>query len=61
MVSAACGLGGCFPPLFMGATYDAATRIYSIGLRFLVVTALAALALSKGLVHCHVRRPGHWA
>ncbi|MET3922906.1 MFS transporter [Arthrobacter sp. UYEF20] len=46
VVSAAGGLGGYFPPLVMGATYDAATRSYSIGLLLLVVTALAALAFT---------------
>ncbi len=44
VVSAAGGLGGYFPPLVMGATYDAATHSYSIGLLLLVVTALVALA-----------------
>ena len=44
VVSAAGGLGGYFPPLIMGATYDAASRSYSIGLMLLVVTALVALA-----------------
>jgi MFS transporter, NNP family, nitrate/nitrite transporter len=43
LVSAAGGLGGYFPPLVMGATYDAATRSYSIGLLLLVATALLAL------------------
>jgi len=46
VVSAAGGLGGYFPPLVMGATYDAATHSYSIGLLLLVVTALAALAFT---------------
>ncbi|WP_028280811.1 MFS transporter [Arthrobacter sp. H5] len=43
VVSAAGGLGGYFPPLVMGATYDAATNSYSIGLLLLVATALLAL------------------
>jgi NNP family nitrate/nitrite transporter-like MFS transporter len=46
VVSAAGGLGGYFPPLVMGATYDAATRSYSIGLLLLVATALVALAFT---------------
>lgn len=46
VVSAAGGLGGYFPPLIMGATYDAASRSYSIGLMLLVVTALVALAFT---------------
>ncbi|HEY8701278.1 MAG TPA: MFS transporter [Arthrobacter sp.] len=46
LVSAAGGLGGYFPPLVMGATYDAATRSYSIGLLLLVATALLALVFT---------------
>lgn len=46
VVSAAGGLGGYFPPLVMGATYDVATRSYSIGLLLLVVTALVALVFT---------------
>ncbi|GAC1450440.1 MAG: hypothetical protein PVSMB10_04180 [Pseudarthrobacter sp.] len=38
--------GGYFPPLVMGATYDAATRSYSIGLLLLVATALVAFAFT---------------
>lgn len=44
LVGAAGGLGGYFPPLVMGATYDEAGRDYTIGLVLLCVTALAALA-----------------
>lgn len=51
VVSAAGGLGGYFPPLVMGATYDAATHSYSIGLFLLVVTALAALAFTVFALH----------
>ncbi len=46
VVSAAGGLGGYFPPLVMGATYDPATHSYSIGLLLLVGTALVALAFT---------------
>ncbi|MCX2749134.1 MFS transporter [Arthrobacter sp. MI7-26] len=46
LVSAAGGLGGYFPPLVMGATYQAATHSYSIGLLLLVFTALVALAFT---------------
>ncbi|ABK01719.1 major facilitator superfamily MFS_1 [Arthrobacter sp. FB24] len=46
VVSAAGGLGGYFPPLVMGATYDAATHSYSIGLLLLVVTAIVALVFT---------------
>lgn len=43
IVSAAGGLGGYFPPLVMGATYDAEDNSYFIGLMLLSVTALVAL------------------
>lgn len=46
VVSAAGGLGGYFPPLVMGATYNAADRSYAIGLLLLVATALVALVLA---------------
>ena len=46
IVRAAGGLGGYFPPLVLGATYDAATRSYSIGLLLLVGTALVALGFT---------------
>ncbi|WP_449374374.1 MFS transporter [Arthrobacter psychrolactophilus] len=45
IVSAAGGLGGYFPPLVMGMTYnpDAENYKYAIGLSLLVITALVAL------------------
>lgn len=46
VVSAAGGLGGYFPPLVMGATYNAAQHSYAIGLLLLAATALVALALA---------------
>lgn len=46
IVGAAGGLGGYFPPLVMGATYDAATRSYTVGLILLCVTALVALTFT---------------
>jgi NNP family nitrate/nitrite transporter-like MFS transporter len=46
IVGAAGGLGGYFPPLVMGATYDAATNSYTIGLLLLCATALVALAFT---------------
>ncbi|HET8880314.1 MAG TPA: MFS transporter [Arthrobacter sp.] len=55
VVSAAGGLGGYFPPLVMGATYDAAAHSYSIGLMLLVVTALAALAFTVFALHGRAR------
>lgn len=42
LVGAAGGLGGFFPPLVMGATYDDATRSYTVGLSLLVAFAAAA-------------------
>lgn len=44
IVGAAGGLGGFFPPLVMGATYDEADRSYTIGLALLCATALVAFA-----------------
>ncbi len=44
IVGAAGGLGGYFPPLVMGATYDETGNDYAIGLGLLCVTALAAFA-----------------
>ncbi|MFE4000186.1 MFS transporter [Nocardioides sp. YIM B13467] len=48
LVGAAGGLGGFFPPLVMGATYDAASHSYTIGLLLLCV--VAAIALTYTLV-----------
>ncbi|GEE04080.1 hypothetical protein nbrc107696_45260 [Gordonia spumicola] len=42
LVGAAGGLGGFFPPLVMGASYDADTHSYTIGLALLVAFAAAA-------------------
>ena len=46
VVAAAGGLGGYFPPLVMGATYNAATNSYALGLWLLVITAVLALVLA---------------
>ncbi|MFW6598021.1 nitrate/nitrite transporter [Propionibacteriaceae bacterium Y2011] len=46
VVAAAGGLGGYFPPLIMGATYDPAARSYAIGLWLLVATSLVALVFT---------------
>jgi NNP family nitrate/nitrite transporter-like MFS transporter len=46
VVSAAGGLGGYFPPLVMGATYNAQQHSYAIGLLLLVATAFVALVLA---------------
>lgn len=44
IVGAAGGLGGFFPPLVLGATYDEASHSYTIGLLLLVVVAAVAAA-----------------
>ncbi len=46
IVGAAGGLGGYFPPLVMGATYDADAHSYGIGLVLLCATAVAALVFT---------------
>lgn len=46
IVSAAGGLGGYFPPLVMGATYNASENSYAIGLLLLAGTALIALVFT---------------
>ena len=43
IVGAAGGLGGFFPPLVMGATYNEAAHSYTIGLILLTITATGAL------------------
>ncbi|MEV0800661.1 MFS transporter [Kribbella sp. NPDC050281] len=43
IVGAAGGLGGFFPPLVMGVTYDEADHSYTVGLLLLCATALIAL------------------
>ncbi len=43
IVGAAGGLGGFFPPLVMGATYDEEDHSYTIGLMLLCATAIVAL------------------
>ncbi|ACV77310.1 nitrate/nitrite transporter [Nakamurella multipartita] len=53
IVGAAGGLGGYFPPLVMGATYDSADNDYTVGLSLLVLTcALTAIYTAWRL---HVR------
>jgi NNP family nitrate/nitrite transporter-like MFS transporter len=46
IVGAAGGLGGYFPPLVMGATYNAEAHSYTIGLSLLCLTALVALGFT---------------
>lgn len=47
IVGAAGGLGGFFPPLVMGATYNAEDRSYTLGLVLLMVVALIAFVFSQ--------------
>lgn len=44
IVGAAGGLGGYFPPMVMGATYNEEQNSYTIGLVLMVITALIVLA-----------------
>jgi NNP family nitrate/nitrite transporter-like MFS transporter len=44
IVGAAGGLGGFFPPLVMGATYNSQDHSYTIGLSLLCIVAVIALA-----------------
>ena len=53
IVAAAGGLGGYFPPLVMGATYNAEANNYTVGLLLLVATALTALAYTAFRLHAH--------
>ena len=53
IVAAAGGLGGYFPPLVMGATYDATDNDYTVGLLLLVATALVAFAYTALRLHAH--------
>ena len=52
-VAAAGGLGGYFPPLVMGATYDPVGNNYTVGLLLLVATALVALGYTVFRLHAH--------
>ncbi len=47
IVGAAGGLGGFFPPLVMGATYNAEDHSYTVGLVLLMVVALIAFVFSQ--------------
>jgi NNP family nitrate/nitrite transporter-like MFS transporter len=51
IVGAAGGLGGFFPPLVMGATYDEAAHSYTIGLVLLCITATVALVFAVLRLH----------
>ena len=55
IVSAAGGLGGYFPPLVMGATYDPVHNDYTVGLALVALVALIALAYT--VLRLHAREP----
>ena len=57
VIAAAGALGGFFPPLVMGATYDAAHRNYFVGLTLLAVTA--AVAFASAFLVKHGGKPEH--
>ena len=57
VIAAAGALGGFFPPLVMGATYDAAHRNYFVGLTLLAVTA--AVAFAPAFFVKHGGKPEH--
>ncbi|PQP52071.1 MFS transporter, partial [Mycolicibacterium austroafricanum] len=48
-------LGGYFPPLVMGASYDSLENDYTIGLTLLVATALLAFLYTA--LRLHAREP----
>ncbi|NLE79357.1 MAG: NarK/NasA family nitrate transporter [Rhodococcus sp.] len=55
IVAAAGGLGGYFPPLVMGSTYDSVDNDYTVGLLLLVATALVGLLYTA--LKLHAREP----
>ncbi|OBG84952.1 MFS transporter [Mycobacterium sp. NS-7484] len=55
IVAAAGGLGGYFPPLVMGASYDPIENDYTVGLVLLVATALVAFGYTA--LRLHAREP----
>ncbi|WP_068274267.1 MFS transporter [Aldersonia kunmingensis] len=55
IVAAAGGLGGYFPPLVMGATYNEANNDYTVGLLLLAIVAGAALLYT--VFRLHTREP----
>ncbi len=57
VVGAAGGLGGYFPPLVMGATYDEADHTYTVGLLLLSVVAAGAMLFT--VFGIRGRRPAH--
>lgn len=57
IVAAAGGLGGYFPPLVMGGTYDEIDNDYTVGLLLLVATALVAFGYTAIRLHAHEPQP----
>ncbi|MCV7066939.1 MFS transporter, partial [Mycolicibacterium farcinogenes] len=57
IVAAAGGLGGYFPPLVMGATYDSVDHDYTAGLLLLVATALLAFGYTALRLHAGEPEP----
>ncbi len=57
IVAAAGGLGGYFPPLVMGATYNAEDNNYTVGLLLLAATALVCLLYTAFRLHAHEPPP----
>ncbi len=55
VVAAAGGLGGYFPPLVMGATYNAETNSYALGLWLLVLVGALALVVAGMLRDARAR------
>ena len=51
IVGAAGGLGGYFPPLVMGATYDSVDNDYTVGLVLLVATCAATAIYTAWRLH----------
>lgn len=58
VVAAAGGLGGYFPPLVMGATYNAETHSYALGLWLLIVVGAGALVVAGMLRDTRAAKPG---
>jgi NNP family nitrate/nitrite transporter-like MFS transporter len=58
IVGAAGGLGGYFPPLVMGATYDSADNDYTVGLALLVATCAVAAIYTATRLHVRAANAG---
>jgi NNP family nitrate/nitrite transporter-like MFS transporter len=56
VVAAAGGLGGYFPPLVMGATYNPVTNSYALGLWLLVLVGSGALVVAGMLRDARTRK-----